>query len=86
MKLLMELFSKNSSTGEAELCQTGSLFPSFYRLVRRLAGTTRWQVRGNKIYATPHKTLIYIRQHDCSPTIIVKSTRNYQFNYLKSTL
>jgi hypothetical protein len=23
MKLLMELFSKNSSTGEAELCQTG---------------------------------------------------------------
>jgi hypothetical protein len=35
MKLLMELFSKNSSTGEAELCQTG---PIYMHANKKIAG------------------------------------------------
>jgi hypothetical protein len=46
MKLLMELFSKNSSTGEAELCQTGPSYILYVQQNEKACGLYMTEIKG----------------------------------------
>jgi hypothetical protein len=78
MKLLMKLFSKNSSTGEAELCQTG---PIFFKTEDQLYIQTPENISGkkdkiigerekrNKIQEIPHPAASSL--HSLSPPLAI---------------